>query len=220
MSDRGKKTQARLLEVATHLFGERGFAAVSTREIATAAETTLPSIAHHFGSKEGLYEAVLAAILAQMQAALAPISQEIHAWPIDHDITQTQARDLLRRLLAAQAKAVLGGNPDWTALIMREQLHPLRGLETLDTFMRENFLHPLARVVGILTGQPATSEGVRLRSLFLLGRVMSLRATRSSALSYLGWSELTAEKIDAVVALLDDEIRMLFPIPDRTATVL
>ena len=54
-----KDTQAKLIESATSLFAQRGYAAVSIRELADAAQVNSALISYHFGSKEGLYLAVL-----------------------------------------------------------------------------------------------------------------------------------------------------------------
>lgn len=45
-----------LVAAAQELFSERGFSAVSTREIAARAEVSEPMIFRHFGSKAGLFE--------------------------------------------------------------------------------------------------------------------------------------------------------------------
>ena len=49
----------KLLEVGTRLFAERGLNGVSIRELSLAAGTSISMISYHFGSKEGLYSAVL-----------------------------------------------------------------------------------------------------------------------------------------------------------------
>ncbi len=51
----------RLIEAATLLFASRGFDGVGIREIAAAADANSAMVAYHFGSKEGLYRAVLRA---------------------------------------------------------------------------------------------------------------------------------------------------------------
>jgi len=50
-------TRSRILKAAFDLFVEKGFAAVSVREIAQRSEVTKSLIHHHFGGKEGLWEA-------------------------------------------------------------------------------------------------------------------------------------------------------------------
>lgn len=51
-------TRERILEAAHALFVEKGFAAVSMREIAMQSGVTKSLIHHHFGSKEALWERV------------------------------------------------------------------------------------------------------------------------------------------------------------------
>jgi len=52
-------SRSKLLDVGTQLFAERGLNGVSIRELSLAAETSISMISYHFGSKEGLYSAVL-----------------------------------------------------------------------------------------------------------------------------------------------------------------
>jgi AcrR family transcriptional regulator len=52
-------TRAALLETATAMFAERGFAQTSLDEIATATQVTRGAVYHHFDSKQALFEAVL-----------------------------------------------------------------------------------------------------------------------------------------------------------------
>ena len=52
-------TRERLLDVAEELFAEKGIAATSLRTLTTAAETNLAAVHYHFGSKNGLVDAVL-----------------------------------------------------------------------------------------------------------------------------------------------------------------
>lgn len=56
----------RLLTESARIFGEKGFAGASVREICRAAETSSNMIHHYFGSKQGLYDAVLAKFSEQV----------------------------------------------------------------------------------------------------------------------------------------------------------
>ena len=53
-SAQGESTRDKLIAAGLHLFGRKGFAATSTREIAARAGTNVASIAYHFGGKDGL----------------------------------------------------------------------------------------------------------------------------------------------------------------------
>ena len=56
----GEATRRRILDVAEQLFAERGFGAVSLREIVMKAGTNVASVHYHFGSKEELVRQVFA----------------------------------------------------------------------------------------------------------------------------------------------------------------
>ena len=53
--------KTRLLRAAAELLANSGGAAVSTRQITQLAGVTAPTLYHHFGDKEGLFDAVVAA---------------------------------------------------------------------------------------------------------------------------------------------------------------
>lgn len=61
--------------VAARLFAERGYEATSVREIVEAARVTKPTLYYHFGSKEGLAQALLvlpqAVLVEEMRTILA-----------------------------------------------------------------------------------------------------------------------------------------------------
>ncbi len=72
-------TRDRLLEAAKHLFATKGFENASTVAIARAAQTSESQLVKHFGSKEGLLEAIfdqawdkLAAYLRNLQSLPTP----------------------------------------------------------------------------------------------------------------------------------------------------
>src|SRR3954471_12078484 len=55
----GPGTRERLLEAASALFSEQGYAATGTRAIAARAACNVALISHYFGSKEGLLREVI-----------------------------------------------------------------------------------------------------------------------------------------------------------------
>src|SRR5215475_6986219 len=52
-------TRAALLDEATMLFAERGYAGTSLEDVASASQVTRGAVYHHFASKQALFEAVL-----------------------------------------------------------------------------------------------------------------------------------------------------------------
>ncbi|OHV04939.1 TetR/AcrR family transcriptional regulator [Mycobacterium talmoniae] len=55
----GAATRQLLIEVAGALFAEKGYAATASKEITERAGTNIAAVNYHFGSREGLYIAVL-----------------------------------------------------------------------------------------------------------------------------------------------------------------
>ncbi|WBX85318.1 TetR/AcrR family transcriptional regulator [Sphingosinicella microcystinivorans] len=62
-----------LLKAGMKLFAERGFAAVGLREIAAEAGVSLGLVRTHFGSKDGLREAIDAHVLEEIRALYAAV---------------------------------------------------------------------------------------------------------------------------------------------------
>ena len=67
MTERAVRTQGDILEVATAEFAANGYAGARVDEIAARTRTTKRMIYYYFGSKEGLYLAVLERVYAQIR---------------------------------------------------------------------------------------------------------------------------------------------------------
>ncbi|MEJ5989322.1 TetR family transcriptional regulator [Ramlibacter sp. PS3R-8] len=84
-----ERTKANILEVAASEFGEKGLAGARIDEIAALTQTSKRMIYYYFGSKEGLYLAVL----EESYKRVRDIESELHL----QDLEPEQA---LRRLVA------------------------------------------------------------------------------------------------------------------------
>ena len=86
MFTKKKKTEATdsrevILQTASRLFAEKGFEAVSIRELSKEANVNIAMIAYHFGSKEGLFKAIIGDKIPKMAAQLKNIQKsEGTAW--------------------------------------------------------------------------------------------------------------------------------------------
>lgn len=63
----------RILTIATRRFARAGYAATSIQEIAREAGITRPTLVYHFGSKDGLRDAVIAALLGHWKDTIPAI---------------------------------------------------------------------------------------------------------------------------------------------------
>jgi AcrR family transcriptional regulator len=114
-AERSATTRQALLNAARTLWGERGFAAVGTPEIATTAGVTRGAMYHQFADKTSLFVAVLEAVeeevmtrLGEAVLAAAPTSpiEALHAaadaW------LEIAMEPEIRRLVLLDATSVLG----------------------------------------------------------------------------------------------------------------
>jgi len=63
--------RGRLMNAAIGLFARRGYAATTVREIVEGAGVTKPVLYYHFGSKEGIFLAMMQEALAEFEATAA-----------------------------------------------------------------------------------------------------------------------------------------------------
>lgn len=66
----GSSSAQHIARVAARLFAERGYDATSVREIVEAAGVTKPTLYYHFGSKEGLAQALVSRPMEQLCEAM------------------------------------------------------------------------------------------------------------------------------------------------------
>ena len=66
----------RILQSALTLFSERGYDATSVREICTASGITKPTLYHFYGSKEGVYRALVDGALDRMRVDITRALEE------------------------------------------------------------------------------------------------------------------------------------------------
>ena len=62
------RSNDRILQKALELFSEKGYDATSVREICEAAGITKPTLYHFYGSKEGVYRAIVEGALERFRA--------------------------------------------------------------------------------------------------------------------------------------------------------
>ncbi len=104
-------TMANILEVATREFAEKGLAGARIDEIAALTRTSKRMIYYYFGSKEGLYIAVL----EESYRRIRHIETDLHLEDLDPEAA-------LRRLVAFTCD-YQRENPEFIRLVLNENLH-------------------------------------------------------------------------------------------------
>jgi AcrR family transcriptional regulator len=121
-----ERTMADILEVATREFAEKGLAGARIDAIAEAMRTSKRMIYYYFGSKEGLYLAVLEEAYRRMRAMEA----EAH-------LDDLPAEDALRRLVG-HTLDYQWGHPEFARLVQGENIHRAQYLAQSKTIRKLN----------------------------------------------------------------------------------
>lgn len=146
----GEQTRGRILEAAGPLFAAHGYAEATSKAIAEQAGVDLASINYHFGSRSGLYQAVLT---------------QAHGRVIQLDALQLladsplPAADKVTRLIDALIDTALSDGAWHARILARELLAPSSHLKVLlDTEGQPKFAivaRILSEATGIPLGDPA-----------------------------------------------------------------
>ena len=106
-----ERTMLDILEVATREFAAKGLSGARIDEIAALTRTSKRMIYYYFGSKEGLYIAVLEEAYRRIRS----IENELH-------LEDLEPEEALRKLVAFTYDYQLQ-NPDFIRLVMTENIH-------------------------------------------------------------------------------------------------
>ena len=134
----------RILQSALTLFSERGYDATSVREICTASGITKPTLYHFYGSKEGVYRALVDGALDRMKVDITRALEE-----------DGSLADRLRRLTLAYFDATRR-EPDMARFIAALIHGPPSSAPHTDflTF----YDHVLAQVAGVMAAAEERGE--------------------------------------------------------------
>jgi len=100
-SERLQPIQPTILAAATQLFAKNGYHGTSLAAVAAAADIKAPSILYHFGSKDGLYAAVVRGFYEQLSASMGGMDggNPLASFHALRDLNQTD-RKLLVTIIA------------------------------------------------------------------------------------------------------------------------
>ena len=141
---RGEATRSQLIEIATHLFADRGYEDSSIEAVLREAGVSRGSLYHHFASKEALFEAVAndveTSVGAQTLAAADGIVEPLAALRAGFLAWIRLAGDpVVRRILLIDAPSVLG----WERWRSMEEDHALGLIRSvLQAIAEEGRLRP------------------------------------------------------------------------------
>ena len=194
-----EQTRLALVKAGLRLFGSIGYDAASTREIATAANANIGSIAYHFGGKEGLRLAVADHIVAMMQGVAVRAIAAAPPEPATPQMAEAMILVMLERMLDF---FVAGDEADEIVpFVLREMSHPGIAFERIYSGVFEPMHRRFCGVWAAATGEPAESEETKLAIFTLIGQVVYFRIARAAVTRRMGWTRIGAREIKAINAV-------------------
>lgn len=203
---RGEDTRRRILETALHVFATEGYEGASTRRLAEQAGVNLPAIQYYFGSKEGLFRAVIDSIIERTETHMAPLAAEVRAALAAADTPRDVLLELLCRMLDSFVSLVTGG-PHMEAkrlLFARSEVEETPGLELLHESGKHHVFTPCLELVARLTGAKVEDEVAELRAMALLGQVTIFCHKGALAAGF------TPERVQIVQSLVREHTHAIF----------
>jgi AcrR family transcriptional regulator len=167
-------THERIVSAAIALFGERGFEAASTREIANRGGVLAPLINYHFKSKEGLYRACATEIHAFARASFDRRMDDIN-----QAVESNASPDVLMKLFESLVEFSLGfllANKKASQIrlfIMQDQAGNGPGGIPDETLLQYRLaqMRNFTKLIAALCGMNEEDPDVRIRSLCLQGQM-------------------------------------------------
>lgn len=189
-------TRITLIESAIRLFAERGYDAVSTRDIADLAAANIGSIAYHFGGKPGLRLACAEHVIANISATVGPAFLR----PLP-PLTPDQALEMIERMMGVFTNfwMVSEGSQSFVNFILREMLVRGEVSELFYSVWMKPMHKRFCELFGIATGRDPCSQEVKIAVFSFIGQVFHFRVGQPLIMRRLEWDEMGEREAEHVV---------------------
>jgi TetR/AcrR family transcriptional regulator, regulator of cefoperazone and chloramphenicol sensitivity len=175
MGVRDQETKERLVQAAARLFGERGFAKVTVRDICRKARANVAAVNYHFGGKLGLYQAVVREAIEAMQGTTEAARTA--------GMNQPSAEQLAAYVRIFIERVVGHGRDGWIhQLMVRELSDPTPALDLVMNEVIKPRIEYLSAIIAELLECPADDERVRACALSVQAQCLAVMRSPVAAI--------------------------------------
>ena len=170
-----KTTRNRLLKVAETLFAQRGYHAVSVREITSAANCNLAAVNYHFGNKKNLY---LDVFRSRWMVRARRVHDSFIQHMADHD--GASPTEIIQALAEAFIKGPLTDEERFyhAQLMMREMAKPTEAFEMVADEIMRPFFSNLAKLLQPYLREDMDRQRLSLNMLSIISMVIYFNFAR------------------------------------------
>lgn len=193
---RGEETRRRLVEAAVRVFGDRGYDAVGTRDLAEVAGTNQAAIPYYFGGKEGLHKAAAKDVAEVGRSAFGPLLDRVKA-AAPESLDRPALADLATATFRGLTRGLVGPlNEGYrAAFVMREQLRPGPAFDVL----YEGYIRPVHEAITTVTaaaqGRGARTPRAVMEAHALFGTALAFLVARHTLSRRLGWDDYNERRL-------------------------
>ncbi|MBB6467697.1 CerR family C-terminal domain-containing protein [Aminobacter carboxidus] len=200
-------TRMALVMAALKLFGRQGFDGTSTREIATAANANIGSIAYHFGGKEGLRLAAADHVVTTIQTvarqALGNTGPALPQAPTPEE-AEAQIEAAVERMVGFMVARPEAG--EIVQFVLRELSTPTDALDRIYSGVFEPVHRRLCQLWAAATGEEAESERVRISVFMMIGQVVYFRIARAAVMRRMDWADIGPAEVGKVIGIAKENV--------------
>jgi AcrR family transcriptional regulator len=198
---RGEETRLRIIQAAIELFGEHGFVAASTRDIAARAGVNAPALQYYFENKEGVYRACAEHLADEVWTKFEPVVRRSKATleSTDDDTLLIEAFIELQNVMMDKALQTQSA-PSLKLFFVREQggQEPHIATEIIQARVRGPLNDVATKIIAKIGGTAPDDPLTIVRLIALNGQFALFHMAPRSMLTLFGWPSLDAQKIEFV----------------------
>lgn len=163
MNTETDNNRKKLLRAAAELFADKGFDAVSTRDLCSRAEVNVAAISYYFGGKEGLY-------LEVFQTYAHYVSDKINSVLREHDgkintpaELETGLRDLIAAIVDLRAE-----EPEVAIVLQKQTMGNIPGVQEAFNTITEPVGETLTKFFQEVQGKNLIRQDLNIRSFLTI----------------------------------------------------
>jgi len=181
-------TRSLLIEAGLDVFGEFGYAAASTRQLAERAGTNLAAIPYYFGGKEGLYREVVRHITDHLRHRVLPPLETMRQRLAAGELDAAAAAAALEQMLTGMIEFIIGAPQArrFARIIAREQMDPSAAFDIIFEAVWQPALTLAAALLARVRGAAAPTRTDSLQAYALFGQVLGFRVARETIVRFVG----------------------------------
>lgn len=210
--DSGSDARIRLISAGLETFGALNLEGATTRQIAQKAGVNQAAIAYYFGGKEGLYMAVIEAVVGVVKANVLPAVIAVRERDPAQRFAPREALESAQGIVRAFLSALIRfpAASSWARIMIREQMQPTKGFDFLYDNVIQHIHRGFARLLADAHGSSPEDPQMILRAHALVGQMIIFLAGRETIRRRMHWQCYTAEEAQQIEEAVRANLEAIF----------